>query len=747
MAELKKTSRWGKGRAAHHHIAFLSDSGQGVTSVSVNHSHVIRWVPEQAEMPGEPAQYDELGQLLMPEVPPQPPIPAHWEVEPDPIDGHAHELEPYAAKDMMPKETDEEVVSDVINLTKEWKRAESECLEAAEQGEGFYWGDEQWEKADAQKLKDLDRACLTINKIQKHIDELCGNQRQQRTDLKYLPTEGGDVRVADILNHLTKHILEKSYYPREESKAFEDAAVCGRGNLNVYMDFSKNIQGDIKVEKFPWKDVIYGPHEKEDLADCEGLTKHRMYSKAKIKQMFPEKVKDIEANFDGYVDEKNHSIDPGPGKYYSVGTERYPMTIAGLPLVDIARKEFRLLECWRKVYERVSVVAIPSENFYFNCFGWEEKDVKAIETLPLDVQVIRKLETRYRISKVCGSVLLQDEYPADLPVDDFFVIPVYGKKRGEKWKGKVIDAVDSQREVNHRHSQLVDIGNKMVAYGWFTDPNTFVDEQEKEKFKRQSSKPGFVAEVMDINRPPLRVEGIKFPAEVVQLLQISDAAVAEQLNVTVMPTGANESAQHFMGMIQQKLKGNEFLFENLSFAKKKLGELLVPLIQKYYSPERIARIVMNAKDRQGKPAEVGDQPISEYTEEDIVTLLQTQDLTAYDVEVSEDSYSQSYRMAIFMVMREMAQAGAPIPPQMLIEFAPIPEEQKKRVIQGLEEQAAAEAEKKDADNKTEIQKTLIAQGIIPPEVQAELQPQGKQGPPPQPATQGMPNINQGVAGM
>lgn len=759
--ELKKTSRWGKGRAAHHHIAFISDVttdpqsqqqvGWGTTSVwgkaKAMHSHAIRWVPEQVEQAEQPPQVDPMtGQMLSPGMPAQPGIPAHWELEPDPIDGHAHELEDYVVQDITPEETDEEVVTDVINLGKEWKLQEDTSFKQAEEAEGFYWGDEQWEETDRQRLEGLNRACLTVNYISRHIDELTGQQRQQRTDLKYRPVEGSDQTTSDIANHLTKHILEATYYPREESKGFEDASIAGRGWLNLYMDFSKNIQGDIRVERFPWKDVIVGPHEKEDLEDCEGLIKHRWYSKAKIQQMFPDKAKSIEANWDGYYDKTNHSVDPGPGKYYHVGSARYPYTLGGMPLVDLARKEYRLLECWRKVYERVSVVAIPSQGFYFNCFGWDESDIKAIEALPIDdVQVIRKLEARMRITKICGGVVLQDEYPAELPADDFFLIPIYAKKRGDKFKGKVADAIDPQREVNHRRSQLVDIGNKMISYGYFIDPNTFVDKDEEEKFRKSSSKPGFVSKVNNTDRIPVQTQGVKFPSESAQLLQIAQADVAEALNVSVDPTGANESAQHFMGLIQQKMRGNEYLFENLSFAKKKLGKLLLAMIQKYYTPERIARIIMNQQDRQGKPVQVGEQPVTEYTEEQIVEFLRNADLTQNDVEVSEDAYSQSYRLAIFMMLKEMMQAGAPVSPEMLIEFAPIPEEQKKRAYMVMEQQASAAQEAENSKQKAEIQKTLIAQGYIPPEVQAQMQQQ-QPGQPMPPAQQGAPNINQGVAG-
>lgn len=696
MKVLKKTSRWGLGRAAHHHIVYCNhDAGTAVASTDAGHTHEIQYDPNT-------------GQYFV--------LPA--------LDGHTHELEDYVVKEKRKKEDDAKIIAEIRELYRTGRDLERDSLEKAKEAEEMVRGD-QWELTEKSRLQGLQRAAVTINLIEKNIDQLCGVQRQERSDIRFIPVEGGDQRIADILNICTKQILNQCYFPREESKVFEDAAIAGRGQFNVTINFERDLRGEICIEKFPYLDVVYGPHEKEDLSDCEYQIKHRWFSLAKIKQLWPDKAEDIERDYE-------HCAEFEPSVEYSGDNYLYGAPIAKMigedPIVDIARKEYRVLECWRKFYVKGSVIANPSEGFYFNAFGWDSKDLKAVQTIP-GFFAVEQNQTKIRITKVAGTVVLSDENPADLPVDDFFVVPVYNKKRGNRFWGKVEAAKDAQKYVNKNYSQALDVGNKMASYGWFYDQGTFPDN-EKEKFKRNATSPGFVMEVVDVNRPPVKVEGSKFPAELVQLMSLGKEQVADLLNIVTMPNGANESGNLFMQRHTQRMMGSEYLFDNLSFAKQKLGRLILKLIQRYYTPDRIIRLVRNANSRE--PQQIAGQELAEFTDQEIMDLLETADLGEFDVEVSESSWSPSARMATFVLLKEMIEAGFPVPPEAIFEFADIPADVKQKLLGQIQQQQAGQMEAEQATADAEIIKSLIGQGQIPPQVaeQYGLSPQG-QLPPPQ----------------
>lgn len=713
MKILKKLSKAGYGRGVHSHIAYVDEEGGlALCSTDAGHTHEIVFQP-----PTEP-QVDESGNVI------SPPSPGGFVVLPA-LDGHTHQLEDYISKPKSIKEDDAQILSDVRELFATARELEGESLKKAKESEDFYSG-KHWDEQEKLRLESLSRAAVTINKIEKSVDQICGTQRKERTDIKYIPQEGGDQRVADLLNVVSKHILNRCFFPREESAVFEDAVITGRGLFNVYVRFDQDLRGDIVVEKFPYADVVFGPHEKLDLSDCEYLCKHRWFSKAKLKQLWPDKADDIDTDYENYILGEPHT--QYQTDQYAHSDNKTPVQLAGGdPLVDLAKKEYRVIECWRKVYTKGSVIANAAENFYFNATDWESKDLKSVRTLP-GFFVVEQNITRFRVTKVAGGVVLSDEYPAELPVDDFFVVPVYAKKRGYQFWGKVESAKDAQKYINKQYSLALDIGNKMSAYGWFFDSSTFPDN-EKQKFLRQASSPGFMVELNDVGRQPQKVEGSKFPAELIQLMQVGEGHVVDQMNVITDTNGANESGSMFAQRHNQRLVGSEFLFDNLSFAKQKLGRLLVKLIQKYYSADRIIRIVRNVASKQ--PVEMGGQDSTEFTDDEIAALLQTSDLDSYDVEVTESSWSPSMRLSTFMLLSELASNGQPIPPEALFEFADMPAEVRQKLTTMMQQQQSGMAQAEQAKADAEIQKTLIAQGQIPPEVAQRFltqQPQEQEPP-------------------
>lgn len=706
MKVLKKTSRFGFGRAAHHHIVYCNhDAGTAVTSTDAGHSHEVTYDPNTGEYIVQPA-----------------------------LDGHTHTLEDYVVKPKKKTEEDSEVIQRVRELFKTAGEIERENFEKAKESEDMYAG-KHWDETEKSRLEGLGRAAVTINTIEKNIDQLTGVQRQERTDIRYLPVEGGDQRVADLLNILVKQITNQCFYPREESKAFEDACITGRGNLNLSISFDRDLRGEVLIEKFPYEKVRYGAHEKEDLSDCEYLCKDSWFSLSKLKQLWEDKAEEIERDYEDML-----ATEPSVG--YSGDNYIHGSPIAKMvgdeALVDIAKKEYRVIECWQKLYVKTTVIANPTEGFYFNAYGWDAKDIKAARTIP-GFFAIEKNETKFRITKIAGGVVLSDENPADLPIDDFFVIPIYAKKRGCKWWGKVEAAKDAQKYVNKNYSQALDVGNKMASYGWFYDATTFPNS-EKANFKRLATSPGFVVEVTDVSRPPVKVEGSKFPAELVQLMELGKNQVADLLNIVTNPNGANESGNLFMQRHTQRLMGSEYLFDNLAFAKQKLGRLLLALIQKYYTPDRIVRLVRNASSKEQQ--QIGGQDLAEFSDKEIQDLLETADLAQFDVEVAESKWSPTARQFHFTLLKEMMEAGMPIPPETIFEFADMPSDVKQKLLQSIQQQQQGQASAEQAKADAEIQKTLIAQGLVPPAIAEQYGLQGGAPQPPQDPSQLPPQFTQ-----
>lgn len=740
LKELKKTSK--AGFPLHYHIVYLNDEGPvGATSVAAGHEHRLMYDPPRPPRPPSPAvppQIDPMtGQpVINPETgepdmgqPEDPGDPGkevgEWVMEPG-EDGHTHEIVEYKVKKKKEsKETEQDIISDILQL---WSSARGRTAESRKLGlesEQFYSGKGQWSENAKRTLETLDRACLTINEIGKNVDELLGTQMKERTDFSFLPVEGGDQKVADMLNVLCKQILDGCYYPREESKVFRDVTIPGMGVFHVYMDFERDIRGEIKVERYQWDEIDYGPHEKEDLADCEFEVRSKMYSIAKLRQLYPKKADKITESLRGYqlVPEKTEKVVGG-----GTNTDyRYAKTIQGLPqtldgelkLVDIAAKELRQVQCTRKTYQPVTVIFNHEEGFFFSAFDWDEKDIEAASSLP-GFQSITQIKTRMRVTRFCGNVLLSDENPVQGPIQDFTTIPVYAYRMRDDFWGKVEVAKDPQREINKRRSQTIDILNRMTSYLRYYDSETFEDPKDLKQFREKSAQPGSLHKVANADRPPRKEEGAEFPNGLVQMMQDDRNALTRLMNITVEQGGANEPGSIFLAKKEAKLAGNEFLFDNFSFAKQKLGKILVQLIQRYYDAERIYRILNTANSRQ--PINVGEKPFVEYERQEIIDMIENADLTSYDVVVAESAFSPSMRLKVATALFELMKNGSQIPPELPLEFIDMPENIRNRITQTTQEQSQMQAQQMQETSNTEIVKTLIAKGqyTVTPEKAQEL---------------------------
>lgn len=699
MSELKKTSV----ENDHYHFVYLRDDGTGFTSEAKDgHVHDVEYFQEiQPIKDPDTQQVVNEGRA------------ARFELKK--AKGHDHKILlqsegedlPRSENDDSDKEREEEIIERVKALYCEAKGREKTSRKMANESFDMYKG-KQWTDEAKAKLEGENRACLTINEIEPKVDVLCGYQRQNRYDITYLPVEGGDALTADVMTFVSKNVLEQNNFDFEETEAFEDMTIGGRGLLTAYIDFTRTIRGDIVIESFPWDGVYFGPHRRKDLKDCEYVVKAHWYSMQKLKELYPEHEEE-------FVAVKNKGLTETDSKDLMVPGENYlhpdesaedDQTLPRNEYVDEVKKEYLVMELQKKRFRRVPVIINVIDNYIYDGQFITEKEAKMIKSIP-GMNVIYKVATEMEVYKVANDLLLEENYSDD---DTFDVIPAYAKKKGDTFWGKVESVKDPQREVNKRHSSMVDIINKMSNYGWFYTGETFPNQAEEKKFEQNAAKPGFVQKIRDMNARPMQVEGVRFPNEIAQLEEMSSAKIREIMNVNQEMMGMGPQSQSGVAIAEKRrqgLIGNEFLFDNFSLARRMLGRRLFKLIQQVYTPERIMRLIEDKKKKDPK-AKIGETAVGEISIDMLEEILAEIDSSRYDVVVSESAHSPSKRTANFIVWSEMAKQGAPIPFEFLVELSDLPN--KAKVIEKYEQQQAQAAQAEQAKNDTEIQKTLIAKG-------------------------------------
>lgn len=619
---------------------------------------------------------------------------------------HTHNVlvdEPLNKPYTLPKESDEDVVREVWRLFKVARGRDKDSIAQATESEDFYAG-KQWAPGEKEQLQAESRAALTINHIEPKIDILEGIQRQSRTMIHYLPIEDGDQRMADIYNLASTQILHNCDFDENETEVFVDSCIGGRGVFNVYVDYNRNIEGDIIVERYNWKDVIFGPHAKKDLSDLEYYIKTREFSEANAKSTWPNKADKITAVSDEMANLEDRKSSGIPMDDVS---DAVVISVAGVPIMDIANKKFVIVECWRKVFYQSNVIYNEPDDASFRAVQWKDSEINSVLTIPGFISIPR-METRFRVTRVAGNVLLSDGMPRIFQ-KEFPIAVMYAKKRDNGWWGKVDSIKDCQRETNKRRSQVVDIVNKSENYGWFFDGNTFPTPKIKTQFINESARPGFTIEVANVEKPPMKVEGTRFPSEIAQLELASSESIRELMNIPRelqgIASGSQESGIAILRKQRQGLIGNEYLFDNLSITKRRLARILLHLIREIYTPERLWRLVQNAAKQTGDPKL---QQFDEGTKKAITDLIANDDPERYDIAITESPDSPSVRQTTFTTLAELAARGYPVPPNALIRFADVPEEVKVELIGMFQQQQQAESQQAQEKNQTEIVKTQIA---------------------------------------
>lgn len=662
MPTLKITKKITNG---HYHIVYMGNEGFATASMEKGHKPEI--------------MVDETGNIFA--------------VDPD---GYKHEIIDYQVTTKPEdKKDDKTVINDVLQDYTECFDFEKNARQAGREAEKMYSHD-QWQLDDKPKGN---RAAVTINVLEDKIDNLTGYQKQNRTQPHFLPGEKGDAVVADILNIIIKDICNGCYYQREKSKIFEDEAIVGRGLFNVCEDYERDVRGNIIIERFPWDEAFFGPHNKDDASDCEVMFKTIWYSENKIKGMYPEKFGKMGGDIKEEELAPTINIDGG-------------MDLAKYELVDKIGKKYRFLERWKKEYEQVDVAVFAQDMFVQRLEGWSKEDIESLKTIT-GMKMLKRINFRMRKTQVVSDALISDEYIDD---EDFEIIPAYAKYRRNTFWGKIEGVKDLQLLINKTYSQFIDIIAKVANYGYFYDSETFSDIKEENTWKEQASSPGFTAKVANSQRIPIKEEGVKFPTEIVNAIQLFSQNLREIMNVNLALQGVNANDQTGVAMKQkivQQLIGNDFLFDNMKFAEQVLFKVVVKKIQKLYTPERIYRIVetQNQKEMakpEGQEVQLGGQPMSRFPKEQILRLLETIDLTDHDIIVSDAPDAPSAMMSAYLMMLEAARTGAPVPPEMFINLSPLPDELKAQMMQAIQAAQQQQMQSDQMKYSTEIEKTKIA---------------------------------------
>jgi hypothetical protein len=467
------------------------------------------------------------------------------------------------------------------------------------------------------------RPCLTINKMSVFVDQVVGDQRQNRPAIKVIPAdEQATHGVAQILGGWIKHVQEISCADVAIDHGFEHAVMCGYGAMRVVTEYvdDNSFDQDARIEKVDNAlSVYYGPHSNYDCSDA--------------KYCF------LISDIDRDEFKEQHGEDPMP---FSGGDGQYIEGWSSEKTVRVA--EYFVKESNKKVI-------------------YELEDGTVVDKVPPGgVSLRRRVVEGYTIKwyLLSGNKVLEERTWVGkkyIPV-----IPIWGKEINvggrRKIRGLVRNAKDPQRMYNYwvsSDTELVALAPKfpfLVTADQIAGHEAQWNESQRKNFpyllvNPDSKAPGW----------PQRQSPPQASSAMVEKIQQADQEIRDTMGLQKASLGMHSNERSGVAIRERKQEGDVGTFafvDNLARSIEHLGRVLVDMAPGILDSERIVRLMQEGKVPQFRAVNVETQDGS---------ILNNLSVGRYDVAVVVGPSFTTQRTEARQSMSEFIQyypAAAPV---------------------------------------------------------------------------------------
>lgn len=618
------------------------------------------------------------------------------QMPPSLVPGESPNLSPLDLGQLMPRSHNIDLMMLMVERFMRADAALSTWAEDAKRCVEFMEG-KQWSAQELKAAEADDRPTLTLNKIAPLVRLVLGYHRQNRVDLRYLPSSDADSSegVADVLTKTVKQISINSEEPYTDGEVFLDGMVTGRGYYDARLDFEKNDFGDLKIgQKDPFTIRPDADADQYDSTKWGHFFEARWASIDEIEYTLGRNVAALiqplvsSSGYKGGVPadilESIGEITPwrsfGGNQGGPWGTSAWSVESYIANSVDVYRKNVRLIEMQHhiRVMQRNIVdletgdrEPIPT-NFTLEqvqkLMQWcaEQYWMRGKEC-PLRVEW--RPTRRVRWTTMVGDIIVYDDWS---PYESFTLVPFFPYWRRGKTRGMVDDLIDPQREVNKRRSSEVDILTRVAHSGWLWHENS-MREEEKEKLEQHGGAAGINIEWRGSDHmKPERIEPGSMPTAIRELEQAATMDLKEIAGINDSALGQVDRVQSGRAIEsrqRQSILGAEMYFDNMKRTKLLLGRKKVEVIQNHYTEPRLLRIQgdssqwiwigVNQRDATGQ-------------------ILNNLTIGKYDLAMDETPLSATWMNAQFEEMMLMIEKGLlPIPlvQDILVDLASVPQKE------------------------------------------------------------------------
>ncbi len=470
-----------------------------------------------------------------------------------------------------------------------------------------------------------------FNIIRQPVNMITGYQRQHRKSISVVPVEYSSQHTADQFNKLLQFSHSKRQILEKFSDGIEHAIVSGMCLLQPYLDFKDDpINGVLDLKIWEYNSFMVDPYFRDpSMADANWVWLQKFLSKKEAIAQFPEHAELI-GSMGGYSNRD--------GQFYFL-PENY--NIARNDLLCLSYYWYRSSRKQKRLYNRNTGEITDWRD--------DKESIKEYLKVFKELEEIEVEVPTWNVAVVLNkSVLHIGENP--LGFDECPFVPLYFDY--EPWQAQYNLRVrslvrylrDAQFLFNRRIILNHDISETSINAGWIYKENSIVNEENinySGQGKHIVVKDGY--ELTDVQKV------------IPNAVPPSDMQLADQMQALINPLSG--VSQELLGMASDAKAGiTEMLrqgaglvtlqkyFDQWDRALKLLGMLELRIIQSYWTPFKVSRIIK-------------ENPTEEFY---------SKNFSQYDVLPEESLNTTTQRQQQFVQLLQLREMGIPVPTTFLL---------------------------------------------------------------------------------
>ena len=464
-------------------------------------------------------------------------------------------------------------ITEAIEFLRQAAEADTTNRQEALDDVKFAAGD-QW-PVEIQNSRTLEaRPCLTINKVDAYVRQICNQQRQQRPRIKCQGMNNEtDAKMAQMITGICRHVEVNSNADHAYDTAFDFAVRMGWGYWRVTTDYVRPDSFDQEIYIKPIDNpftVYFDPNSTApDGSDAEKCLVTVVMAKENFRKMYPD------------ADDGGSFSARGTGDSNSEWVTKHDIRIAEYFYTRIESTHLVLLSDGTTAYE---------------------DELPNAETMELaGIYEVSKRKTFRKSIKWCKLTAMQVLEEGTWAGKYIPVVPTYGQQcvvdNKRKKFGLVRMAKDPQRMYNFWQTSMTESVALAPRAKWIMAEGQDEGHESEWSNANNTAYSYLRYKMTDINGqpapPPIRQAPEQPPTGIMAAAQ----SITQDLQAVVgifdpsqLPQG-NMSGKALQGQQMQVDMTNFHYYDNLTRSIAHTGRIILDLIPKIYSAERVMRII------------------------------------------------------------------------------------------------------------------------------------------------------------